>query len=780
YKRTMTIPSTNQPRKERSDADPVIDALLAEFVPSSAARRLRPPNLTAKILAQLASSEPAEDTESKRFEALEDSDPLIDSLLAEFLPSDSAARITPPDLSAKILEQLASIGDVAETGADLIDDGDPVIDGLLPEFVPAELSKRKAPPNLSDVIMAQLAGVSESVDSPVTTRAFAAEPYALTRTVSLLAAIAASIIAVIWLTAQPNGQNGLTQADHQSVVSDDLGDNGDRLNSEPNRIDDSDRIGVDGLASNDQQGSRSTNGMGIVLENPGSTDLLPDSSDRIESPVIAANPEIKSTDRSLSGGSSISSASETPVTLVAEQAAETAYKYWNAIGVTPTPEAQPNEVASRLKTRLGVDLPEQALADPERLRDLLASSSNADEITKRWLALTTGHSAASFAKPENKELVDELAAGIGGQSQLDVTLVSLIDGTNSQSSRWYETIGKGGNEGIAKHLASISINADLRCVRCHDSHIGRSGTQDDYWSFVAMVNNFVVHKDGRWTVSDVGGAKSTFFELLDGRQKLASPKVSGYLLQSPDEITDFRTWAQTLVGSDALAGSMVDSLWRLVHGRPLKPSPVDAFAPPVDGNLDRLHRLLADDLKNNGFDVARTLALIISSPMARRSVPEALVGDAMLTASDKQHSEALELVAAFAGTVQTPPSALKDRVDVAMRRIGGRLSSDAQGTFLAQPDLQGSRDPKSRPLGGGPKPGISFEQQLSVDFPSNDAPLPVSWLRSIDDFDRKVHHLVYLSGRDSVPPEIIDAARRMRESGSEASALSRTWWILRD
>ncbi|QDV41836.1 hypothetical protein Enr13x_16790 [Stieleria neptunia] len=760
----MTQSASQLPHDARSDADPLIDALLAEFVSSDASKRKQPPDLSASILAQLAAPGYGQPRDAD-----DDADPVIDTLLAEFLPADAKQRLGPPDLSATILQRLADSADSKRN--EFAEDADPVVDTLLTEFVPVNPVKRKSPPNLVAPILAQ---------SPVTPTSVAAEPsspstppikasgggLSMGRLVSILIAVAACILAVVYLSGPDEFQND--PADQSLIVA-------EKVPDQP--------------SSSERSESPSSQSPQVASsETVDIADGLPDGGSDLPRGIPLDSPRIASSEDQATDGQpdpvpSAPSAGQSPaVTLVAAETAATVRDYWQTLGITPTPDAAPAEVVARLNRRLGITLSDQALRDPQQLRDLLAQSANAEQISKRWLALTTGSGIAVMDRPENAGLVSELSKSVSGQAKLDVTLVSLIDGSNQQSGQWYQAIGRRGSEGIATHLAGISINADMRCVRCHDSHIGRSGTQDDYWSFVALVRNVVRRQDNRWVVAaQPATPKPTFYELLDGRQRMAMPKVSKYLLQSTDQMQDFQAWTKTLVGSDVLAGSMVDSLWQLVHGRTLKPSPVDAFAPPVDGNLDRLHRQLADDLKANGFDVARTLALIIASPMARRSVPEVLQGDAMLTSSEQERKEALELVQAFAAAVQTPASSLNQRVEVAMRRVGGRFTPDDQGAILAQPIDGRPRSPKSLAELDAGNSATSFLQQLSVDFPGDEAPLPVSWLRSIDDFDLQVQHLVYLSGRNRVTAEITAAANRLKEeSKSRESALSRIWWILRN
>ena len=757
----MTKSISNSTQNERSDADPVIDALLSEFLPHSPDRRKLPPDLTASILKKL------ETPAGEEAVTIDDADPIIDALLTEFVPTEAAKRSSPPDLTASILQRLA---DAPHAESENVDD-DPVIDALLPEFVPGDPRKRTAPPNLAGEIITQLSDSDQSIATPspaaTSTDVASDDAVSLPRLVSYVVAVAASIAGIVWFSGWGGNDDGIA------------------VNSPPSEV-----IGDPGLVGPaiDQLGPEGPGVIAsprLVQSDPASTGEATDGDNAngirgipLESPSVAMNPDRDRLDGSAPGPDRILEADSTPIVEVAARSGQTARNYWQNLGITPTPAAPVNEVAVRLNGRLGIKLSEEALNDPRRLRDVLAQDSNANEIAKRLLALTSGNQLNAVTRDENAKLIDELANSVAGKERLDTTLVSLIDGSSSNSQRWYETLAREGSEGISKHLASLSFNADLRCVRCHDSHIGRSGTQDDYWSFVALVRSAVKRQDARWVVSEESKPEPAFFELLDGRQRMASPRVSGYLLQSDDQIKDFQSWTKTLAGSKALAGSMVDSLWKLVHGRPLKPSPVDAFAPPYDNSLDQLHELLAEDLRANEFDVARTLALIISSPMSNRSVPASLRDEALLTASDQQRSEALQLVSAFAASVQPPQSGMRQRIDVAMRRIGERLTKDPDA-MLAQPLTENPFDPRRRGSGDLQRT-ISPSEQLSVDFPGDDASLPVSWLQSIDDFDRKVQHLAYLSGRGRVPQEITDAANRLKEAGSEASALSRIWWILRN
>ncbi|MEM0926475.1 MAG: hypothetical protein AAGJ83_10595, partial [Planctomycetota bacterium] len=355
----------------------------------------------------------------------------------------------------------------------------------------------------------------------------------------------------------------------------------------------------------------------------------------------------------------------------------------------------------------------------------------------------------------------------------DTTLTSLIDGSSAHSSQWFETVSGGSTEILASRLASLSMNADFRCVRCHDSLVGRAGSQNDYWSFVALLNERIRRDGGKWEVSaEQGSGKPTFYELPDGRQRMATAGVPESILPSDESRVTFDQWTSTLRGSQALADGLVQMLWEMVHGRTLLPSPVDALAAPSDEALNRLHQQLSDDLRASEFDIARTLAAIISSPMTRRSVPETLRGENVVSVDESVLRQGMELVAAFAAASHSPDSNYRQRIDVALGRVGGRLSEGPQ-MILAQPLPSGER-----PSVKTTRRPLTFQQRLEMDFPGDNAPLPVSWLRSIDGFDEQLRHLAYMADVNQVPAEIRDVAESLRRSSTDESAIHRLWWIL--
>ncbi len=63
--------------------------------------------------------------------------------------------------------------------------------------------------------------------------------------------------------------------------------------------------------------------------------------------------------------------------------------YWDAIGIEPAAEANSAEVVARLAAILEVQLPAEAVNDPEQLQAEFARDEVAREIALRWLEQLT-------------------------------------------------------------------------------------------------------------------------------------------------------------------------------------------------------------------------------------------------------------------------------------------------------------------------------------------------------------------------------------------------------
>ena len=465
------------------------------------------------------------------------------------------------------------------------------------------------------------------------------------------------------------------------------------------------------------------------------------------------------------------------VALVSQRFDSELVSYWNAIGIEPAPEADSANVIARLASILGVELPAEAVSDPEKLQAEFARDTVARQIALRWLQLLTERGVQRLDQESRDELIGDLADCFEANQPFDQTVANWISGQSPVSSSFYGAIAYAGQDAMARRLAALTMNVDLRCIRCHDSTIEGSGRQQDYWGFAALLSRGVLRdSEGRVTIDpQPNNSKPLFYELPDGRQRLAEPFVSSQWIDSltspPAE--SVTAWAAQLVGSEAVARGAVNSLWQLVHGQPLRGRVVDPITAPYNDSLDRIEEHLVQDLIRSQFDVARTLSLIVASPATRRSVPPPLLPENALVVSESDKRRAIVAVNAFAASL--PRSAelpLRQRLDQAMRAIGGKLDQNGR-PLLAQ--IGGPGDERS----GGNADASS--KPLAVDFPVGDESLPVHWLTLIEDEQSQIDHLGYLAGMQQLPEPVRATVKAMQqdERVSKQLMLNRVWWLVR-
>ena len=279
------------------------------------------------------------------------------------------------------------------------------------------------------------------------------------------------------------------------------------------------------------------------------------------------------------------------------------------------------------------------------------------------------------------------------------------------------------------------------------------------------------NSDGLFEV-DLGDNTSdpVFYELSDGRQRVADARVPADWLSDTGSrgYQRIQRFAEGLEGSPELASGLVNSLWQLVHGQPLRGRVVDPISAPHNEALQRLETQLTKDLIDSRFNVARTLALIIASPATRRAVPDTLLPENVWVAKQEDTSAAMNAVDAFAAALPTrvflPTSQRSEQV---LRAIGAKIDGTGRES-LAQ-------------LGrGGSVTAVKKGKPLAADFPMKAELLPVQWLELIGDEDSQVNHLGYLAGENEVPANVQESVKAMKEAGVDANLLlHRVWWLMK-
>lgn len=557
----------------------------------------------------------------------------------------------------------------------------------------------------------------------------------ITVAVAVVASLAATLMAAIWLRGDRQVEN-VTVA--ESGVDQEWLDT---------------HFPMDRAAADDSNTTAADSSRSIALVNPDTTPSAP-----------KQNPSTPAVDIP----SSQPNAPVQAVALVSKQVDSQVRQYWSNIGIDPSPQARSEEIVKRLSTVLGVRLPADAVGNPQRLQKEFAKNQAARMIASRWLEQISDRGLFRVEEESRKKLIGDLAGCFQSKRQFDETLARWISQQSPNSPAFYAALSSGAKDYAAsgpmvRRMGALTMNVDLRCIRCHDSHISGDGRQQDYWAFAAFLR--------RGLAKDPAAVRPTFYDLPDGRRKMAEPGITTKWIggHSSASNIDIKQWSRQLIGSDGLARGVVNSLWQLVHGQPLQGRVVDPISAPHNEALDRLEDELAEDLVASGFDVGRTLAMIVASPVTQRAVPKPLLPENALVANESDMRSAMDAVDAFAASLPTRPrSGINARADEAMRAIGMKLSADGQ-SFVAQ-------------IGDGGKVGApsAASKALSVDFPYRAEELPVQWLGSIKDKQSRVDHIGYLAGFDRLPIRVSTSAESMKEAEvDETLILHRIWWMLR-
>ncbi|WP_146453403.1 hypothetical protein [Rubripirellula tenax] len=455
------------------------------------------------------------------------------------------------------------------------------------------------------------------------------------------------------------------------------------------------------------------------------------------------------------------------ITWVAQRSGNEMLAYWAAIGIRPADQASDQQVIDRVKRSSGIELSIADLANAKSIQERIATDDDSKAVAGRWLAHVTDGGIDQLSPENRSRLVNDVAKSFAGQSPLDHTVAQWIDGRGESSSAFYTAMAgssKSVTDGVlARRLASLTLNADLRCTRCHDSYIEGSGRQADYWSLVGLLDQSLVRNKNQWTVTPSAPSKPLFYDLIDGRRRVATAGVPGRWLAEDDATDSLADWSSRLVGSPQLATGIVNSLWEMVHGQPLRGRVVDPMNAPHNDALSSLESFLVDDLRNSNFDLGRSLALILASPANNRAVPQSLE-DAWVI----ENAEAKAAAEAFAAALPEKSNLpLTRRLDEAMRAIGAKLGDDGK-IALAQIGENGVKGPKVN------------ADSLSWDFPDRAQALPVQWLLPIEDSTERARHLAYLAGLNELPKPVERALSAMKAAAVDETTLqTRVWWMVK-
>ncbi len=454
--------------------------------------------------------------------------------------------------------------------------------------------------------------------------------------------------------------------------------------------------------------------------------------------------------------------------LVSRQVEDQFESYWASIGIRPSDVAGSEELANRWSELLGVKFSPADVAGVDAIASRLDDPRIASVIADRWLNQITEGGSDRLPAETKQSLVDVVSGAMIGNGSFREIFAGWVGGDGTTSSAFWTAMAGDANRlddgAVARRLASVSLDADLRCTRCHDALIEGNGRQRDHWGLVAVLDQGLVKTDNGWTRRSTPTAERTFYDSIDGLKRVAAPGIAWI----SEDVGSMADWASELAdpnsaASRRLSGGVVNSLWQLVHGRPLQGRVIDPVSAPHSEALSGLENELGDDLRRSGFDLGRTLSLILASPATRRVVPASLENAwAIDNAADREAAEAFAAARPIA--TRLPSS---KRLDQTMRAVGAKLGTGEGGLLAQLGDASGNLKAKT-------------DAGLSWDFPDRAESLPVQWLGRIKSLNDQVDHVAYLAGRSETPTSIREAAEVMQSAGlNRETLLHRVWWLVK-
>ncbi|MEM6364771.1 MAG: hypothetical protein AAF745_10110 [Planctomycetota bacterium] len=440
-----------------------------------------------------------------------------------------------------------------------------------------------------------------------------------------------------------------------------------------------------------------------------------------------------------------SSPTPTGLTLVANQNRKSLRDYWNRLDLEPTSKLPADTLVDDIKDRFEIQITKESLRDLEQLVGELRQSENQAAILRQVWGAIQSPADQTKRDADSGQRIAAMTQALT-ENSFDSWLVSSVTKDVAEKLDHHELT----------RAAALLRNRDLRCSRCHDDHIDRDPdeAQTNYWSFAATLREAA------------GNTNAVFYELPDGRRKLASAAATPVISDAVDNVN-------LSVSRQTLAQGLVDQLWHHVIGRPLSHRRFDWNHSPVDTRLTTIRNRLAMDLVAHQFDVTRTFAMILSSDAFGRSQPKSFRDDIDLTSDDVLLADAIRVDAMAAGrpTVvrldRGPRLALIRRSVLSVPTPSQSLPSLDDSSVLAQ--IAGNQSGRVNATSKA-KTSIVPERVIGE--------LP-TWIADLESARQRDQHVGYLSGRLDVPKAVQQLVDEMRRNGvEEAIVLQRLSWML--
>lgn len=223
---------------------------------------------------------------------------------------------------------------------------------------------------------------------------------------------------------------------------------------------------------------------------------------------------------------------------------------------------------------------------------------------------------------------------------------------------------------FAQNVSQVFFGENMKCASCHDSFIDDWKLEDAYGMAAIIAGKPLQMYRCDKPTGEKMDAKFLFAEL--GEIDPSSSKEAR--LQRAAELA-------TAPGNGRLARTVVNRLWARLMGRGLV-EPVDMMGnrPWSEDILD----YLADDLASHGYDLKRTLALIVGSRtyQSQTVAPSKAGDDFLFQGPVAKRMTAEQFIDAVWGITGTAPSKIEARVDRNTKPKGEIKGSGMVGEWI--------------------------------------------------------------------------------------------------
>lgn len=463
--------------------------------------------------------------------------------------------------------------------------------------------------------------------------------------------------------------------------------------------------------------------------------------------------------------------------------------YWQSVGVQPAPAIAYSRWQNRIAERFGWQ--PTAASEHEVIQNAFANSDASRALAERLVEqLIVG---LKPSEERRQQLVDEATDVILSGERFDRWLSTWV----TEDALVAQTPDGGPHAPIlaGDWFASRIVGADVGCAKCHDSPIDSRYAQDDFWGLAALFSP--------------AANEPLFYELPDGRQRVATPSVpvrwfgpsdaatQGSVPGSPEALASRNELARRVVGSPQVARTLANHLWTIGFGMPLVSATSSPLAPPHDDSLERALAMLSGRLMRENFDIRAAAQWVIASEPMKRDAPEVLGAQRWQDADEAKLAAASLAQRSFAAAKVTAPQANRSDLLAMMQSRSGLIPATltAPDSLLAQPLLRSPQPPVQGATGAAMRQAVApansqpqvgqgeLQDYWWSQWLADREALRGGWLNSIDNTDQQLLHAFYAAGYRDVDHEQLARVEKLLQAtpASEqdrAETIAQIYWIL--